>query len=345
MKKLIRIIFFSLSIFTILCFNNIPSFAVEETGSYTIEGVPNKNQIDADLGYFYLHEDPGSEDSVKVKLVNTSNKDIKLQVKLTNANTNSNGIIDYTGQIKDHESLKVPLTSIAKVTQSEVVVPKQSEVESEIKIIMPNNKLSGVIIGGIIVSKVEDQNEQKKQNVLSNTYGYTLGLVLTNENSVDMEKNVSVKLDKVGPVLSNGKKIIQANILNANPFIFSKANIKGEIIDKDSNEVIKKEEINNVNIAPYSVFPMQFDWGKNDLKPGIYTFKGIVKVEDKEWKLIKDFEISKSNAKKINENSIYKISIPDWLRYSSYILLILSTCGTVFTFIKTIKKRKMGDLT
>lgn len=52
---------------------------------YTIEGVASVNQLDPDVGYFYLHEEIGEEDSVRVKLINSSSEDKTLNVKITNA--------------------------------------------------------------------------------------------------------------------------------------------------------------------------------------------------------------------------------------------------------------------
>lgn len=318
-------------------------YASEETepGGYTIEGISNKNQLDPNVGYFYLHENVDAEDSVKVKLINSSDSDKKLNVKITNANTNANGIIDYTGKLKDHTSLKVPLTSIANVTEKEVVVPKESSVETEIKIKMPEEKLSGVVVGGIVVSEKTSESSSTEKIALNNTYSYTLGLVVTNENKVELNKNVSVELDSVGATLFDGKKVIQADILNPNPYIFSKATVKGKILEKESRKLVKQEEKENINIAPYSVYPFQFDWKKEDLKPGKYIFSGSVEANGKSWKLEKEFEITSGKAKKINKESVYKIYIPNWLTYSIYSLVVLSVGGTIYLFIRKRNRKEV----
>lgn len=68
-------------------------------------------------------------------------------------NTNSNGIVDYTGSLKNNKALKVPLTSIVKPEQKEVIVPKNGSIETNLNVNMPNKKFSGVILGGVIVSE------------------------------------------------------------------------------------------------------------------------------------------------------------------------------------------------
>lgn len=44
-------------------------------GGYTIEGIPSDHQLDKTVSYFYLKENPGEKDQVKVKLTNDSDKE------------------------------------------------------------------------------------------------------------------------------------------------------------------------------------------------------------------------------------------------------------------------------
>lgn len=306
-------------------------------GGYTIEGVPNEHQLDKNVSYFYLKENPGDKDQVKVKLTNDSSEEKTLEVKVTNANTNANGLIDYTGQLKDHRSLKYPLTSMAKATQKEVKVPAKSSVETAVDIQMPKQTLPGVTIGGITVS--EKQSEKKKQNELSigNVYTYTIGLVVTNESVVEPKKNVSVALDHVGAVLFDGRKMVQADILNPNPYMFTDATVKGKIYEKGATKALKEQEKSNVSIAPYSVYPFQFDWEKEELKAGTYVFKGTVEANGKTWNFDQEFDISAEKAKTINHDAVVKIYIPSWLTYSSYGLSVVSILGTIYLFLRRKK--------
>lgn len=235
-------------------------------GGYSIEGVPNVHQIDKNAGYFHLYEKPSEEDQIKVKLMNESSRDKYLSIKVVNANTNINGDIDYTGSLKKHQKLTQPLTSLLKAEQSEVTVPKQSTKEVTLNLKMPSHSFQGIVLGGIVVSEVQNQPLDSKG--VTNTYSYTLGVVLTNNETPEIKKNISVSLDKVEAKLFDGKKVVEADILNDHPFIFYKGKVSGEIRDKESGKVIKKASKDNVSIAPYSVFPLQFDWQKADIKSG-----------------------------------------------------------------------------
>ncbi|MDQ8322411.1 DUF916 and DUF3324 domain-containing protein [Enterococcus faecium] len=307
-------------------------------GGYSIEGIPNEHQIDKNVSYFYLDEQPEEKDQIKVKLINDSSSEKTLEVKVTNANTNLNGLVDYTGTLKDHDSLKTPLTSIVKPQENEVKVAPKSEVETTLDLQMPSEKQEGIILGGVVVSEKQDKNNNNKNVAVGNTYSYTLGVLLTNDKEVKMNQNKSVELEKVGAILSDGRKVVQADILNPNPYIFGEATVSGKIMDEQETETIQETKKENVKLAPQSVYPFQFDWEKEDLKPGNYVFEGKVKTEDNEWNFKKKFTITDTEAKKINEESVFKIHIPKWLQYSAVISSTVTVIGTIWLFISRGRK-------
>lgn len=311
----------------------------ELAGGYTIEGIPNNHQIDKNVSYFYLYEKPGERDQLKIKLINDSSSKKILDIRITNANTNVNGLIDYTGMLKDNKNLKNPLTSMLKLRESKFEVPPKSKKEVTLNIQMPNKKYEGIVLGGIVVSEKEGSNKEHKNFSIGNTYSYTLGVVLTNSKEINLNINKSVELQDVGPVLFDGKKVIQANILNNNPYIFSKAEVKGAIYNEDGKTKIKENSLKNVSIAPYSALPFQIDWQKADLKPGKYIFKGSVKTEENTWNFEKKFEIKNTEAKKINEESVFKVVLPIWFIYSGYFVILINIIGSFYILIRKVKKQ------
>ncbi|MFP7291520.1 DUF916 and DUF3324 domain-containing protein [Enterococcus hirae] len=310
----------------------------ETVGGFSIEGIPNSNQLDKNSSYFYLKEEPNTTDKLTIKLNNSSNKDKILDIKVVDANTNSNGIIDYTGSIKNNKTLKLPLTSIVKPQAKEVTVPKNSSVETNLTVNMPEEKFSGVVLGGVVVSEKKD-NEKQKEGIVGNEYSYTIGIVLTNDNKVELFKNISVELEKVGPVLSAGKKVVQADILNPNPYVFSKAEVTGTVYEEGSSTKLKENTMQNVSIAPYSAFPFQLDWQKEDLKPGNYVFKCSVKTAENTWNFEKKFEIKNDEAKEINKESVFKVILPNWFKYSSAGLIGVIIAGTVYVYIRSSNRK------
>ncbi|MFG5432801.1 DUF916 and DUF3324 domain-containing protein [Enterococcus faecalis] len=310
----------------------------QSSGGYTIEGVPNEHQIDLNVGYFYLHEEPGQSDQLKVRLINQANQEKILQVKVTNGNTNSNGLIDYTGKIKAHKSLVTPMTSLLKPQEENVKVPAKSEVTTALNLKMPDNKQAGIILGGIVVSDVTDKEEENESQKLSvgNTYSYTLGVVLTNDKDsmMGVEKDIDLKLENVEAEVVSGKKVVQADILNSNPYILEKSTVEGKILKEEGDEVVQENKSENVRIAPYSVYPFQFDWEKEELKPGNYVFEGVLKTSEEEWRFSRKFTIRAEEAKKINEESVYKVQIPKRIQGSLYLSVIISLATALFLLFK-----------
>ncbi|MFP7291535.1 DUF916 and DUF3324 domain-containing protein [Enterococcus hirae] len=309
----------------------------ELMGGYTIEGVPNEHQIDKNVSYFYLDEQPGTKDQIKVKLINDSSTEKTLDVKVTNANTNLNGLVDYTGTLKDHKSLKTPLTTIVKPQETEVKVAPKSEVETTLDIQMPPEKQEGIILGGVVVSEKQEKTKKKETVAVGNTYSYTLGILLTNDPSVTIKQNKSVELESVGAILSDGRKVVQANILNPNPYLFGEAKVSGKIMNEQETETIQETTKESVKMAPQSIYPFQFDWKKEELKPGTYVFLGTVKTSDNEWKFKKKFTISAEEAKKINQESVFKVQIPNWLKLSAILVGVITGIDTMYLILRRRK--------
>ncbi|MFQ7233331.1 MAG: DUF916 and DUF3324 domain-containing protein [Enterococcus hulanensis] len=315
------------------------SHAKDLAAGFTVEGVPNEKQIDKDVGYFYLKENPGDTDEIKVKLVNDSDKPKTLLINIVDANTNVNGAVDYTGGLEKHSSLKLPLTSIVKTSKKEVVVPKNSEIETSLNVTMPTTSFDGVTVGGVVISEKNKETTDKNMSI-GNTYSYTIAIVLSNDENTPIKNNISLELDSVGAVLFDGKKMVEVDILNKNPYIFDNATITGAIYAKGSTEKIIANKKENVVIAPYSSFPFQFDWKKDNLKPGIYRFVGKATSGDKEWLFEDEFEITGKQAKKFNNESVFKVYIPAWLDWGTMVVGALSTIGTIGLFIRKQRRAK-----
>lgn len=337
-----QILLASVAFFSFIFINTSTIYAQDDAelsaGGYTIEGIPNPHQTDPTIGYFDLHESPGEKDQLKVKLINQSTHEKKLSIKVTNGNTNSNGLVDYTGKLENHHSLKVPLNSILFPSQETVTIPPNSEKETILNLTMPPEQFAGVILGGIQVSDVTKTATTSKKTSINNQFIYTLGVVLKNDPKTETFKNVSVALADVQSKLIFGKKVVEAKFLNENPYIFGKSTVQGTITNAETRHVIQEEKKENVTIAPQSIFPFQFDWKKKEIKPGNYIFDGTVKTKDNVWRFSKKFTITEKQAEDLNKKTVFKIFIPDWLTASSIGFALLMIITSLWTVYLTHKK-------
>lgn len=310
-------------------------YADELEGSFRIEGIPNQNQIDKNVGYFFLKEEPSAKDKLGIKLINDSNKDKTLFVKVVNATTNKNGLIDYTGKLENDNYLETPITKIVTIKKQEFIVPKKSQRDVFLDIKMPNKFFEGIKLGAVVVSEKSENSNQQQQ--LRNTYSYTLGIVLKNNSENTIKRNDLISLRAVKPILYDGKKIVQADILNAGSYIFSSTDVFGVIYNQETHKKVKEYKMKNVDIAPHTIFPFQLDWGKRILEPGEYTFKVTIKTNEKKWNLSKNFEIKRKEAININSKSVFKAVVPSWINISATIIFILLILGIFILYFREKK--------
>lgn len=339
MKRLLLtvVIFFSLSL-TISNTTYAEETSEESAGGYTIEGIPNSHQIDPDSGYFDLYEVPGEKDQLKLKILNQSNQEKEMSIKVTNGNTNSNGLIDYTGELKDHPSLKIPLNSILKTADDTVIVKPNSEKEVTLNLTMPENQFEGIILGGIQVSDITQPSNSSNTTSINNKYVYTLGVVLKNDPKVETFKNISIVLENIQSELFYGKKVVQVNLLNENPYILGKATVQGTITDEKTKKIVQEQKNENVSIAPNSIYPFQFDWKKEEIKPGNYLFRGVVKTKDNKWEFSKKFTVTRKQANNMNKKTVFKIFIPYWVRFCSVFFLVLVLMTSSWIIYRGLRK-------
>lgn len=313
----------------------------EGAAGYTIEGVPNSHQVDSNVGYFYLKEGVGETDQIKVNISNSSADEQTFIVKAVDANTNVNGIIEYGDRLSNHSSNKHPLTSIVTADQEEVTVAGNSTAEVSLTVRMPQEAYDGVILGGVRVEQKQKKDKGDEGISIKNTYSYTIAIALTTNDIESIRQKVDLTLDGVKAMLFDSKKVVQASILNENPYATEKLTVTGSIYKKGSNTALLEQKKDNVEIAPYSTYPFQFDFGRNTLKAGKYRFVGKAKSGVKEWTFEQEFEITEKQAQKINEESVYQVRIPQWLTLLEWTLAVLSFVVTVVLLII----RKKGVMT
>ena len=341
MRRILKVtaLFFFFSSFFLFIYQ--PAVSAEELAAgFTVEGVPNERQIDKNLSYFYLKEEPGQTDEIKILLTNNSSEDKTLIVNVVDANTNSNGLVDYTGNLKNHATLETPLSSIVSEVKREVLVPKNGEIEITLELKMPLESFEGVVVGGVVVSEKLEDDQTADSLMFKNTYSYTIAIVLTNEANTEIKKRVSVELEKVEPILYDGRKIVQVTILNPNSYIFHDASVSGSIFEKSTNKKVIESKKDGISIAPHSVYPFMFDWQKKKLEPGTYIFRGQVTAEKDKWDFEKEFTITEEQSNEINEKTVFKVTIPTWLELSGTIALVTAILTTILAIIR--KQRKKG---
>lgn len=324
-----KILFIFMSLLTVIYVSSLEVTAEENKtfGGYTVEGVPNDNQIDPNVGYYYLHEEPGERDVIKLKFINTGSELKTLNIQLTDANTNENGIITYTDKYKEKKNT---ISKILSIDTNEVTLKPGQILVKNIDLHTPKEQFEGIKLGGIYVTEKRETNKSKGFS-LENTYSYTIGVAISNSSENKIKNNIDVSLGKIDTNLNDGRKVVQANLENSYPYIFGEAEVTTKITKKGTDKFKKESNIESAKIAPNTFLPVRVDWGKDEVTPGKYLLEMKVSTKEKDWKFKKEFEIKEKVAKNLNEKTVFKVRMPKWYIQARIILLVLVIVLTILS--------------
>lgn len=315
----------------------------EKRAGFTVQAVLPDNQLNDRVSFYHLLMTPEQKQTIQVKIMNNSEKKQTYKVEVINAATNRNGLITYDERDKKPDaSMKLPIVNVAKPKNKEVSVDAYSEGRADIDIEMPAESFQGILLGGVRISLKSDEKEEEESQGMSvrNTYGYAIGLVLTEQDFAPVYGETELKLTKVQPELDYGSKVLEASIQNPHPEAMQKLVAEGKIVRKGQKKALAKNKLENVKIAPNSVFPFQIDWGMQEVAAGDYTFIGKIKGEKKSWEFEKDFTITRELAKKMNKQSAFRIFIPNWWTTGFYLIGVMSAVLVAWLAVRLIKQNK-----
>ncbi|MBO0452026.1 DUF916 and DUF3324 domain-containing protein [Candidatus Enterococcus murrayae] len=317
----------------------------EKRAGFTVQAVLPENQINDRIGYYHLLVQPNGRQTVDVKIFNTSEKKQTYKVEVINAATNRNGLITYDERDKKPDaSMKLPITEVAKPKNKEVSVDAYSEGKAEIELNVPAEPFSGIVLGGIRISlKPEKEEESENGMSVKNTYGYAIGMILTENKETPIYGETELKLTELKPEIDYGSKVLEARIQNPHPEALQELEAEGKITKKGSSKTIAKNTLKNIKIAPNSIFPFQIDWGMQEVAAGDYTFTGKVKGETTSWAFSKDFTITRALAKKMNKQTAFRVFIPEWWTNTFYGFVLVTVLLVLFLGYRLIKRKKKEE--
>lgn len=266
--------------------------------------------------YYDLTVKPNEEKDIKVRIFNSSNSEIKVNVNANDASTNSNGVISYTGEEEKDSSLTIPFSTVASLEKSQVTIPKNSSTDVTIHLKIPNQEFSGIILGGIRVTGAPNQTKTKETPAVRANVAYSVAVVLKeNQQLVDP----SIHLLGVKKETRDYRNYISAELQNSAPRLVKKFETQASVYRKGSSQVLYQAKKSEMEVAPNSKFNFGISLENHSFKPGTYTMKVSGNADGKKYSFVKDFKITSKEAKTYNENSVYT----DDSNSSSLILIIL----------------------
>lgn len=331
----------------IMCFLIVGIFLPSTQGkaaemNFAVEAVIPDNQVDKSQTYFDLHVEPKQKQALQVKLRNSTNKRVTVEMSANTATTNDNGIVEYNNKSKEKDSsLKIAFAEIASVPK-EITLPAKSTKTVSVKLKVPEKAFDGVVLGGLHFTEKMDKKEKKNQkdSQIINKYAYTIGVVLQESDKVIKPH---LKLNKVTPGQVNFRNVLQANIQNDRPAIITDMSLTGKIYKKGSDAVLYERKQQKLRMAPNSNFNFGISLNNEAFKPGTYTFKGTAKAGKQTWHFEKDFTIKGKEAGDLNKQAIELKKDYTWLYMTIGAGIVALLLGVIGFLIYQLRKRKQEE--
>ena len=321
----------------IFCQSNVV-FAADDPIGFNVEPELPATQIDNDQSYFYIKTTPTNTQELTVTVIGTSDEAVKVKAYAVNANTSEEGTVNYQEGTPKDETLTDSIEEIVTIEPAEFEVSKDKAVQVKIHVTPPAESYEGIKLGTIYFSRVMDEAETEA--AVSSSYSYRVGLMLS-ESDQEYLDGKTLNLVDVVPELKRAQKTIQLQFQNPEPKMISGLVMDVEIVEKKNNKVVKKTTLKDGAMAPNSHFNLGVDWGLEPIPSGDYIARVTADSRYEQWELEKEFTISPEVAKKMNEDTLFKLTLPDW----GYRVIVGLSVAIVGDFVYLIiRKRKWTQL-
>ena len=333
-KKLI--IFSIVSILFSLSILPSEAKAEEDPMGFTVETIMPTSQIDQNKSYFYIKTTPNQEQTLKVSVKGTSSDPVKIRVYVANAMTSESGTVNYLPNFEKDPTLQESIEEITTISEEEFELKLGEEKVVELKVTPPADSYDGVKMGAVYFERVP---EEKKEGKINTEYSYRIGLMSSESDNLYTDSQ-QLNLLSVKPELKRTQKSITLELQNPEPKTIADFYMDTKIVDEKTGKVVKTQKLSGGMMAPNSHFDYSVNWGIDKIPSGKYIAKVSAKSRYKEWELEKKFEITEEQAKKMNEETLFKLTLPTW----AYIGTIIFGLATVLlTLILTIRSKKWKE--
>ncbi|MBP1047586.1 DUF916 and DUF3324 domain-containing protein [Enterococcus sp. BWM-S5] len=316
------------------------SQAAEEASGFTYQVIFPENQI-SENGYYDLRMTPGQQQTVEILLKNHGKEELTVDVTLSGARTNPNGVVEYgPTKLEADESMKYEFTDIVKGPESVTLAPGAEEAV-RLDITMPEASFDGIILGGIQLQRQSDETEAEENQgmMIVNEYAYVVGMVLS-ENDTEIAPEMSfIKAYASQPNYRNSIVIDLGNV-TATPL--KGVTVEAQIMGETSDTVLYDAKKLNMNMAPNTVLNFPVSMGSDAMKAGKYRAHVVATMGDKKWEWTEPFEITKEQADKFNREAVGLVQEQglDWQLIAMIVGGVVAVVVVIFLIIHFTGKSK-----
>lgn len=332
MNKLVARVVIFLSILGIV--ESIPLQEVSASAAdFSVQAILPDIQKIKNVSYFDFELSTNELKEIEIEITNIAEEERTYSIEVATATTNINGIIDYTEQKREQDnSLLINFADIVKF-DPRITIQKGETVRVPIQIEMPDKKFEGILLGGITVAALIEEDEQNEQ--IMNHFSYSIGIVLSQG---DVTPPLELSLLGVSKGQINKRNIISGTIQNTAAKIVDDLSIDARIYREGQEKPLFNRTENRMRMAPNSNFDFGVGTNNRPLKAGKYTMTIMAKAEDQKWEWSEAFEITAKEAREFNSTAIeLEKDNTIWYLWVTVGLLLI-VIVIVMLFIKRKKK-------
>ena len=282
----------------------------------------------------------GGSQQIGLNIENKDDTDKNFIIVANTAYTGIDGQIHYD-LIRPpvDRSLKYDFRAMFDDSEQKVTVAAKTKKSFTLNLKIPKDKnYQGQVLGAITVYQSIDQETLKKDKGTKIVNQFAIGFPVA-LNFGDQETEINsfedpFALGKVEPGFNlRGGLAILAELRNTQPAQALNLNIDAKVTEVDKSTVLYRSRSQDIQMAPNSFYRYQINWtAKKGLRPGKYRLVMIIKVPgdlQKKYRLVKDFTITSSQARKFNEQVNIK---PNYLWLYIIIGIFVLLLLLLFTF-------------
>lgn len=234
--------------------------------SYSVQAILPDNQIDKNESYFDLKVEPNKEQTLKIMIINTGSKPIKVAAEVNNAYTADSGVIGYDKEnVKPYKSSNSSLTSLIDGKNKTSVNLKVGQAKTvSFKVKSPAEEYTGIILGGVTTTANVSPTKSKNINI-KNQVRYVKGVVLRSKDDGVLP---DMHMTNAFPKSVAGNSGIAYTLDNTAPINVNEVTLKAKITHYGK---VKNYSAKNLQIAPNSKF--NYFIPIKDLSAGKYKSK------------------------------------------------------------------------
>ena len=298
---------FILSIAVFLALTLVPVFSTGAGGGFSVSPVFPENQNPRNQSVFDLMVEPGSRYYFYVAIIATSDEDAFVEVNITTAVTNSNGVIDYSPRQEGVSHIFGYMVSIP-MHYREMRVPGGGTVLLPLTLDVPEGDFHGIKLGAVHFRQVLSEEDIAAAGMIAHRFAHVVPIMIS---QFDEPVAVEFGLGEVRAELINGVAHIVADILHPNLRVTRDTVIAASIYPQGADVPIFSISNKSADFAPDTVMPLVFrDTGGYGVIAGNYVAVVEIKRADVRWDFEAYFAIQIAEAEAINTEAVNVQNIP-----------------------------------